>query len=63
MTWEDFKQRKLPTNVTTYREKVDVECTRCGSHLWKRLDIVLTSNPPQYQYECDDCGWVGYHTT
>lgn len=62
MTWEDFKQRELPTNVTISRIKVDVDCPRCKRKLWKRMDVVLTSNPPKYQYECN-CGWTGYHTT
>lgn len=62
MTWEDFKRRKLPIiDISICRTKVDVDCPRCGKHLWKRLDMVLTSNPPKYQYECD-CGWTGYHT-
>ena len=47
------------TNVFMNRVQVDVECPKCKKKLWKRLDIVLTSFPCQYQYECE-CGWVGY---
>ena len=34
-------------------------CPKCGQGRMK-LDegIVLTSNPPQYQYQCDKCGYV-----
>ena len=61
MTWEDFLQHKLTYTNLVAREKTEIECPRCGKFVWKRLDKVLMSNPPQYQYECD-CGWVGYHT-
>lgn len=61
MTWEDYIQRKIQSPALITRIKTDVECPRCGRKIWKRVDTVLLSNPPQYQYECD-CGWVGYHT-
>ena len=34
-------------------------CPKCGQGTMK-LDegIVLTSNPPQYRYQCDKCGYV-----
>ena len=34
-------------------------CPKCGQGRMK-LDegIVLTSNPPQYRYQCDKCGYV-----
>lgn len=59
MTWEDFKNRELPEQHFVNREQTNIECPRCGKLIWKRLDIILTSYPAQYQYECD-CGWVGY---
>lgn len=61
MTWKDYIQRRLPCGPIVTRVQTDVECPRCGRKIWKRVDMVLLSNPPQYQYECD-CGWVGYHT-
>ena len=59
MTWEEFKNRGLPEQHLAYREQTNIECPRCGKYIWKRTDIVLTSCPAQYQYECD-CGWAGY---
>ena len=59
MKWEDYKNRKLPTESFVNRVQTEIECPSCGEKVWKRNDIILTSNPPQYQYECD-CGWVGY---
>ena len=61
MQWEEFLQHKLPLNPIVTRVKTDIECPKCKRNLWKRMDIVLTSDPPKYQYECE-CGWVGYHT-
>ena len=62
MTWDDFQQRQLHINGTVTRIKTDIECPRCGKYIWKRVDAVLACYPPKYQYECDDCGWTGYHT-
>ena len=40
-------------------KRVGYVCPKCGKGTMK-LDecIVLTSNPPQYQYQCDKCGYV-----
>ena len=40
-------------------KRVGYVCPKCGQGTMK-LDegIVLTSNPPQYQYQCDKCGYV-----
>lgn len=56
MTWEEI-EKKCP-KVTT-REETDIDCPECGKKIFKRTDIVLTTYPEQYQYECE-CGWVGY---
>ena len=40
------------------REKTNIECPKCGKYIYRRTDIILTSYPPKYRYECD-CGWVG----
>jgi len=61
MKWEDFeKQRNLIDISTSNRQITDIECPKCGRKIFVRTDLVLASNPPQQQYECD-CGWVGYH--
>ena len=40
-------------------KRVNHVCPKCGQGIMK-LDegIVLTSNPPQYRYQCDKCGYV-----
>ena len=59
MKWEQY-EKQMPIRSIEFekRTQVDVECPKCGKKIWRRNDIVLTSNPPQYRYECD-CGWVG----
>lgn len=32
-------------------------CDKCGTEM-ERDTIVLTSNPPTYQYECPKCGHI-----
>lgn len=61
MKWEDFKKHKINLSSAVMREKTNITCPICNQFLWKRLDRILASNPPQYQYECDGCGFVGYH--
>lgn len=59
MTWEEFKNQKPEENLFTNLIKTNIECPKCQKKLYKRTDIVLTSYPAQYQYECE-CGWIGY---
>lgn len=58
MKWEDYKPKPMKD---IYEKQTNIECPKCGSKIYKRLDIVLTSYPPQYQYECHNCGWIGYN--
>lgn len=55
MKWEDYQNTlfKLYEN----REKTSIECPKCGALLWRRTDIVLTTYPPKFRYECDSCQW------
>lgn len=62
MTWEEFKKQYSETSSYTNLKETDIDCPRCGKKIFKRLDIVLTSYPAQYQYECK-CGWIGYACT
>lgn len=59
MKWEQFEQMYPYTLEFTNKVPTDIECPRCGKKLFQRTDRVLTSYPPQYQYECE-CGFVGY---
>lgn len=58
MKWEDF-YKETDNDVLPTLQLTDIECPKCGKKVFRRTDIILTSFPPQYQYECK-CGWVGY---
>ena len=63
MTWEEFENANRLNDtylIEPTRKLTDIDCPKCGKKIYVRTDIVLTSYPPQSQYECD-CGWVGYH--
>lgn len=34
------------------------KCPKCGGIVRKNLTFVLTTHPPQYQYECSTCDYV-----
>lgn len=42
--------RKVSTNV------VDEKCQNCGQGWMRPNGIVLTTNPPQFQHTCTNCG-------
>ena len=64
------KHRDLPDEeeyVKLYRPQMDLElniksepkyrCPKCSGIMRKCCDFVLTTYPPQYRYECDDCDY------
>lgn len=59
MKWEDVEKQYPQMYTCTNLQKTDIDCPICGKKIFKRTDIVLTSYPSKYQYECE-CGWVGY---
>ena len=58
MKWEEYEKLMPSRPEWQPRTQVDVECPKCGKKLWRRNDVVLTTYPEQYKYECD-CGWWG----
>ena len=60
MKWRDFENIYYPpTSTFTNKIQTNIECPQCGKYLFERTDIVLSSYPVQYQYECT-CGFVSY---
>lgn len=55
MTWEEYQKQRKPFEPVVYKE-IDVECPICGKKIRKRIDMVVTTYPQQYRYECS-CGW------
>ena len=61
MEWDEFKKYIDVDQIIQPRlEITDIKCPECGQYIYRRNDVVLTSYPPQFQYECK-CGWVGYN--
>ena len=58
MKWSEFINE--PKWIITNTVPTEIECPKCGKPLYRRTDIVLTSLPPKYQYECLSCDFVGY---
>ena len=58
----DFRETHIGYIDYKTKVKTDVECPKCKQLTWKRIDRVLTSEPPKYQYECPslNCGWIGW---
>ena len=59
MEWSEFERMYPPTQAFRSGVKTDIKCPECGQYLFQRMDIILTSYPAQYQYECE-CGFAGY---
>jgi len=58
MKWKDFNENTESAFGKWYLE-TDIECPKCGKHLYLDRMTVLTSIPPQYQYICCGCHWSG----
>lgn len=59
MKWEEFTRKGFSQPIIDFKKLTDIECPNCGTYVYKDTSIVLTSNPPQYYYECLNCGWKG----
>ena len=57
MTWEEFKESNKP--IFSDKEETDIECPECGAYIYRNTQIIFTSLPAQYRYECPNCGWSG----
>lgn len=71
---KDSNRTLLPDKDSYFRSKMDTysfhggigcqysepcfKCPNCGGNVRKNLGMVLTSYPPQYRYECDNCDYV-----
>lgn len=58
MEWDDFSRSISNSDMFKNKVETDIKCPKCGKNIFMRTDIVLTTYPEQYQYECD-CGWSG----
>lgn len=62
MTWEEYQKKQfliLQKEQKGY-EPTMITCPNCGNFIYKDTSVVLTSNPPQYNYKCSNCEWRGH---
>ena len=57
--WKDFTNNNKEIYYPSNREITEIKCPECGEPLYRRIDIILTSYPPKYRYECGKCNWTG----
>lgn len=57
--WETFKEEQEKNLSLMNSRPVDVACPNCGEQLYMRTDIILSSYPPQRQFECHNCDFIG----
>lgn len=53
-------QKQVSGMMQDYSEP-KYKCPKCGGNVRKNLTIVLTSYPPKFRYECDNCNHIDYH--
>lgn len=69
------RHQDLPTEeeyVKLYRPQMDLElniksepkyrCPKCNGIVRKCVGFALTTYPPEYRYECDDCDYSTFFT-
>ena len=57
MIWEEFLNKRIG-NEYNGQVLTDIECPKCGRHIYLDKTIILTSYPCKYKYWCS-CGWTG----
>ena len=60
MKWEEYKRTKTADKFfLTKWMGVQIECPKCGEHIYMNTREVSTSYPPQRKFKCLCCGWTG----
>ena len=58
---EYIKQNKWYAEILKTYSEPKFECPKCKiGGMCKRLDVVLTTYPEQYVYECNKCDHIEY---
>lgn len=63
-TLEEYNERKnerMEIHKLISERKNGIACPTCGEELIDTTpNVLLTSNPPQKNIECMNCGYIGY---
>ena len=62
MKWEDYQKQQFSILQMKQKgyEPTTITCPNCGDFIYKDVSKVLASNPPQYNYKCNNCKWKGF---
>lgn len=60
-TLSEYNNEFLGSHHAPQESGNNIACPTCGKELFDSSpNIVLTSNPPQYNVHCRECGFKGY---
>ena len=61
-TAEEYKENIMKTVLPSLLEwsKPKYQCPKCGGGMCKNMTVTLTTVPAQYEYQCQDCGYIEY---
>ena len=58
---EERRQAHRRTEMLGQPHANGIACPACGKELWDTNPcLTLTSNPPQKNIHCPNCGYIGY---
>ena len=57
-TAKEYRETAIP--FASQWSEPKYQCPRCGDGMCRNEMVVLTSYPPQYEYQCDKCGYIEY---
>lgn len=52
--------QKSAFQFTSQWSEPKYQCPKCGGGMRRNEMVVLTSYPAQYEYQCDQCGYIEY---
>lgn len=58
--WDTYVKERGWSQITDLKYcSTNIACPVCGKRIMRRMDVVLTSNPPKSVYKCFSCNWSG----
>ena len=56
----DKEYREATLQFLSQWSEPKYQCPKCGGGMRRNEMVVLTSYPAQYEYQCDQCGYIEY---
>ena len=55
--WNEYRPDEHVHN--DYQDTL-IKCPSCGNFVKRYIRMVFLTYPPEYRYDCPNCGWSGY---